>query len=186
MDYCQFSDWGHRKSTRVWGTVQDLGTVLCDVKTCKNIQPGTQRHREVVGGSMKRMTAKDEYRVPAKLVEYLLTGEQPMITKSGEEIISPKESIRVDDVVEAAVGFADDANQCYKKVRAEFQNGEHRLLRVLVDTGAQANLIRTGVVPSAMFRPARQPMTFLTVSGETLAGGHREVAVRMSFHGTSQ
>ena len=90
--------------------------MLCDVKTCKNKQLGTQRHQEVLGGSAKRMTARDEYTIPAKLVEYLLTGEQSMITKSGEEIISPKESIQVDDVVKAAVGFAEDANQCYKRV----------------------------------------------------------------------
>ena len=73
------------------------------------------------------------------------------------------------------------ANQCYLRVRAEFQNGEQRELRVLVDTGAQANLIRTGVVPFAMFRPAYRPLRLLTVSGGTLGGGSREVVVRISF-----
>ena len=78
------------------------------------------------------------------------------------------------------------ANQCYLRVRAEFQNGEQRELRVLVDTGAQANLIRTGVVPFAMFRPAFWPLKLLTVSGGTQGGGSREVGVRISFQGTSQ
>ena len=89
-------------------------------------------------------------------------------------------------MVDSAVDGSGLANQCYLRVRAEFQNGEQRELRMLVDTGAQANLIWTGVVPSAMFQPACRPLKLLTVSGGTRGGGSREVAVRISFQGTSQ
>ena len=186
VDYCQFSDWGYRKSTRIWGTVQGLRDVLCDVQTCRNIQPGTHKHREVLGGTAKRMTAQEEYRVPAKLVEYLVTGDETILTTDLHGLQGPMDSIRVDDVIDSTGDGSGKANQCYLRVRAQFQNGEQRELRVLVYTGAQANLIRTGVVPFAMFQPACRPLRLLTVSGGTLGGGSQEVAVRISFHGTSQ
>ena len=102
------------------------------------------------------------------------------------ELSGPLDCIRVDDVFDSTGDGSGMANQCYLRVRAEVQNGAQRELRVLVDMGAQANLIRTGLVPFAMFRPTYQPLRLLTVSGGTLGGGSREVAVRISFQGTSQ
>ena len=126
MDYCQFSDWGYKKSTRIWGTVQGLRDVLCDAQTCRNIQLGTWKHREVLGGAAKRMTAKDEYRVPAKLVEYLVTGDQSILTTELCELNGSGDCIRVDDVFDSTGDGSGMANQCHLRVRAEFQNGEQR------------------------------------------------------------
>ena len=45
LDYCQFSDWGYQKPTRIWG---DDGTIsyfqgkLCDGRTCPNLRPPLQ------------------------------------------------------------------------------------------------------------------------------------------------
>ena len=40
VDYCQFTDWGYQKPTRIWGSpsLGFLGNVLCDRKTCSNIK----------------------------------------------------------------------------------------------------------------------------------------------------
>jgi site-specific DNA-cytosine methylase len=36
VDYCQFSDWGYQKPTRIWGSqnLLSLKDKLCDGKTC--------------------------------------------------------------------------------------------------------------------------------------------------------
>ena len=54
-------------------------------------------------------------------------------------------------------------------------HGEEREMHVLIDTGAQANLVRRDLFPADCFRPARRPLAFSTVSGETLPGGQYEI-----------
>ena len=100
--------------------MQGLRDVLCDAQTCKNIQPGTRKHREVFGGAAKRTTAKEEYGVPAKLVEYLVTGDQLMTELYGPK--DPLDCIRVHDGFDSNVGGSAMAShdQCYLRVRAEF------------------------------------------------------------------
>jgi site-specific DNA-cytosine methylase len=48
VDYCQYSDWGYRKRTRIWSNIEGFNSKLCDSKTCKNMV-GTQ-HRASLGG----------------------------------------------------------------------------------------------------------------------------------------
>ena len=48
--------------------------------------------------------------------------------------------------------------------------GDTKKLRVLVDTGAQINLIRDGLVPMA---PAPTILSFASASGAPMAGGSR-------------
>ena len=39
VDYCQFSDWGNQKPTRIWGCprISKLPTKVCDHITCRNL-----------------------------------------------------------------------------------------------------------------------------------------------------
>ena len=60
-------------------------------------------------------------------------------------------------------------------------NGEERIILALVDTGAQANLVRRGLFSSECFRPARVPLALTTVSGEVLPGGRSEIKLSLSF-----
>ena len=76
LDYCQFSDWGYKKPTRMWGGphIRDLADKLCNPHTCFNCvtQPnGRPAHREKLGGNHIRFTRNQKYRVPSKLVRYL-------------------------------------------------------------------------------------------------------------------
>lgn len=77
VDYCQFSEWGYRKPTRVWGSQQLglLSNVLCDFKNCINIgedDNGNYRHRERLGGLGQIYSTRDKGRVPSTLVDFLL------------------------------------------------------------------------------------------------------------------
>ena len=76
VDYCQFSDWGYQKPTRVWGdySVTTLEPCLCDGHSCAKLvqRPnGRLGHREVLGGNHMRFSRRKKYRVPEALVEYL-------------------------------------------------------------------------------------------------------------------
>ena len=82
VDYCQFSDWGYKAPTRIWGCqkIAELAPKLCDPNTCTNLvmfKNGRRRHRESLGGNHIRFTPYQKGRFPPKLVDYLLgVGEQ--------------------------------------------------------------------------------------------------------------
>ena len=77
VDYCQFSDYGYKKPTRIWGPPQicELQHVLCDPPTCPHCykQDGRWRHRQWLGGTKTHPGTKLKWRVPRKLIEYLMT-----------------------------------------------------------------------------------------------------------------
>ena len=49
--------------------------------------------------------------------------------------------------------------------------GEKKKLKILVDTGAEVNLIKSGIFDEKNFAAATKPITLVTVSGDKLAGG---------------
>ena len=86
VDYCQFSDWGYQKPTRVWGDVliATLEGRVCDMATCPNLvdRPnGRKGHRQLLGGLHMTATRNQKYRVPEKLVRYLCELPDSMATE---------------------------------------------------------------------------------------------------------
>ena len=78
VDYCQFSDWGYQKPTRIWGSknFQSLSSRVCDGWTCSQMVQWTNgwwRHREHLGGRGMKYGTYHKWRVPEKLVFYLLS-----------------------------------------------------------------------------------------------------------------
>ena len=76
VDYCQFSDWGYQKPTRIWGDseILKLPTKICDPHTCANMveRPnGRWGHRQMLGGNDMRATRNQKYRIPDKLIQFL-------------------------------------------------------------------------------------------------------------------
>lgn len=89
VDYCMYSDWGYRKRTRVWTNKKDLIGKLCN-KECGNMikdidKNGKVRHihRYNIAGNNQTQrdlglvhnhtSLKERYRVPEKLITYLIT-----------------------------------------------------------------------------------------------------------------
>ena len=77
VDYCQFSDWGYQKPTRIWGSenILSLGNKVCDGQTCTQLVEGLKgypRHRERLGGRYMKFSTYQKWRVPEKLVQFLL------------------------------------------------------------------------------------------------------------------
>ena len=78
VDYCQFSDWGYQKPTRIWGSPQiaSLPDKICDLQTCDNMMDtiyGVRKHFEQLGGNKMKFSTIEKYRMPTTLVEYLLS-----------------------------------------------------------------------------------------------------------------
>jgi hypothetical protein len=66
----------------------------------------------------------------------------------------------------------------------ELLNGEEKTVNILVDTGAEANLIRQGLISDHLMYTAKNPLKFETANGQTLAGGSRCTKVKMKLQQT--
>lgn len=78
LDYCQFSDYGYKKPTRFWGPpcIRNLPNRTCHPPSCPNCEPkrhGGYRHRMWLSCSEYQPGREKKWRVPPKLIEYLLT-----------------------------------------------------------------------------------------------------------------
>jgi hypothetical protein len=54
-------------------------------------------------------------------------------------------------------------------------------MKVLIDTGAQANLIRMGTVPDSLFSVSTDPLNLRMANGQRLEGGRRVVETNLGF-----
>ena len=68
--------------------------------------------------------------------------------------------------------------QLLMRIYAEHSNGRRIPLNVLIDTGADSNLIRKGMV-SDLTTPARKPLTLYTADGSRMEGGTQEVSLTL-------
>jgi site-specific DNA-cytosine methylase len=197
VDYCQFSDWGYKKPTRIWGTVGGLKNVCCDLRTCTQLMPGTRRHREVLGGRDKRLGRKAEFRVPDRLVRYLLTAKPEdgdkgkasvakPTTMKGKEVDQVRKENWVQDVLTIVKGVDYSEKLSLMRVGMQIGNEIGMALEILLDTGAQTNLIRTNLLPDRYLRESEHPLGLKTASGAELCGGTKEVTARLKFQGYSE
>lgn len=61
-----------------------------------------------------------------------------------------------------------------------------RRLSVLVDTGAEANLIRSGLVPEHLHEVSTDPLSLRMATGQELQGGRRVVETNLGFKPANQ
>jgi len=71
VDYCRYSDWGYKKSTRIWTMKDSFNALKCN-KNCGNMENG--KHKYSTGNSymgLKTKHQKDLYRIPEQLIKDL-------------------------------------------------------------------------------------------------------------------
>ena len=56
-----------------------------------------------------------------------------------------------------------------------------RKLKILVDTGAEANIVKFGLLPDNLFQKTNKPLYFCTANGQPLNGGKRIIKLRLCF-----
>ena len=82
VDYCQGSDWGYKKPTRLWvsPSLFKVADMVCDPHTCSQMvdvndgKGGRRVHREHLGGKQMKVSTWQKERMPSALVNYLLQG----------------------------------------------------------------------------------------------------------------
>ena len=74
-----------------------------------------------------------------------------------------------------------DKVQLVMELPAVLSNGEVRNLKVLIDTGAQANLVRKGLISSHLFYGAPRILKLIAANGQRIEGGDRVVDVHLQF-----
>ena len=59
--------------------------------------------------------------------------------------------------------------------------GEGRILNVLINTGAQVNLLRTGLLEPRLLQRAQTPVRLVTANNQVLQVGDRTVSLEVTF-----
>ena len=61
--------------------------------------------------------------------------------------------------------------------------GQSKVLKILIDTGAEVNLIKPGIFPASSFQPAANPLKLVTVNGSALQGGQMTIPLVLHLQG---
>jgi len=88
----------------------------------------------------------------------------------------------VPTVTIAKVGAYRGPLQMMLEVEAYLPNGDPLVVKCLVDTGAEANLIKKGLVPQHMTHAARKKLDLIAVNGQRLEGGTRTANLELAFN----
>ena len=83
VDYCMYSNWGYRKTTRIWTNIKDFKARRCN-KECVNIVTinnikyhrvnlGSKKYRDLMkaNGYDSNSTQQERYRIPPDLIKSL-------------------------------------------------------------------------------------------------------------------
>ena len=54
-----------------------------------------------------------------------------------------------------------------------------RRLKILIDTGAEANIIKIGLLPDYLLERARKPLNFMMANGQPMRGGQNTVEIKL-------
>ena len=74
-----------------------------------------------------------------------------------------------------------NAKQLLIKIRATQPDGRQFDLHALIDTGAQANLIRKDMLPLSAYQQSHRPLALITADGTRMEGGSWEVTLDLKF-----
>ena len=102
-------------------------------------------------------------------------------------VISPrKENSPAKTVVVGKVRETRPEEQLVVQVYAELPSGKGTFLRALIDTGAEACLVREGLLASGEFSPARERLFLTTANGQRMRGGDKSVKAKLNFAKTTR
>ena len=197
VDYCQYADWGYKKPTRIWGSpdILQVKARLCDGKSCPNLCPGPQgvprKHRICLSSKHQNASPAKKYRIPEALVQDLIWvhSSQDCLAMAGgitaqadSGAVAQSLTVVLPVRLEEAPGIRSldqvsevgGHRQLLIVAQATGTDGYPFSLSILIDTGAEANLVKRGLVRECLFRHSDRPLTLTTASGSLLFGSKRE------------
>ena len=77
--------------------------------------------------------------------------------------------------------MSDGSRQLTMEIVVCPPDGEHKRLRVLIDTGAQINVVKRGLFPESSLQPARHPIMLTLADGQPFWGGDVELVANLTF-----
>ena len=191
-DYCQYAQWGYKKPTRIWGSPDILEVAKrCDGITCLNLQEGhpefsTSRrpHKIILSTNRYKNPPREvKYRIPEALIRDLARFEEytgsPGHKDPGVEVrtghIGATENSAESEAVQEDTACNSvekgSARQLVMTLKATTSMGRDRYIQALIDTGAEANLIRASLFASGEMRPSTSPLSLRTADGSVMRGG---------------
>jgi len=150
-----------------------------------------------LGGTDQRFSPTMKARIPPDVVNYLLQtgvseGQKNRCRRRWKQVTPPERNVvcmqleqrffhEIPSYQLNKVRTVGDHLQLLMKIRVLLSNGAEKDLYVLVDTGAEANLVRKGLLSDSLMRNAREPLSFVTASGQPLEGGKRTAKLTLFF-----
>jgi len=100
VDYCQYSDWGYKKPTRIWGCprVKVLKLKQCDHRTCPNLTQGTAKHKVGLSSKHQNLPRDVKHRIPSALVDDIVY--QFECARSNRQVKLPIRLLKDPDMLE--------------------------------------------------------------------------------------
>ena len=115
-------------------------------------------------------------RMPPRLIDYLL--------QIPEAQILPIKSGMLQDSSKYFVGqlknFGDEL-QLVMLLQIYTPNGGSKALKALIDTGAEASLVRRGLFSDSLFGRAHKPIQLVAANGQHLGGGQKTIRLGVGF-----
>ena len=154
----------------------------------------------MLGGNLNQTSKKNKGRVSAALIDHLLGRENDAPPRPPEFLSGPAcpratgggiphQNLKIQTRMLQDVGFLKCGEirkigqvlQLLMKIPTKLPNGEEKKLEILVDTGAEANLVKLGKMPRHLVYAAPQPLRFLTANGQRLGGGGTCIDLTLEF-----
>jgi hypothetical protein len=111
----------------------------------------------------------------------LLGGEPPLDKTTCEVLVAQSLLQPTSFYVMKCCKKGSNNMQLLLKLPVILSNNDKKHLEILVDTGAEANLVRIGLLPEHLFFSAPRILKLLTANGQRLAGGARIVETTLGF-----
>ena len=104
--------------------------------------------------------------------------QDPEITRGGESlpgevlnVVTLKARMLKNKYPSGGARKVGNERQLLIKTEVDLSNRDIQIMDILVDTGAEANLIRKGLVSDHLTYGAEKPLRFATANGQSLSGG---------------
>jgi hypothetical protein len=67
------------------------------------------------------------------------------------------------------------------RVHVRLPDKTQKIFKILIDTGAEVNLVKQSAIPQHFFKISPKPLRLITASGDEMFGGKREVELLLVF-----
>ena len=129
-----------------------------------------------------KFSSKAKGRIPEGVVKYLVGGmTSELLDRQKCLEIAPRMLWGAHEYHVNQVSHLKNATQLVLEVAVQHETGDEFLLKILIDSGAEENLVRKGFFPDEYFYSPTRTLNFVMANGQPLAGGKRVLDLSLAF-----